>query len=225
MNKKGRFGTPTGVSPHPKKLPYGPIPFSYTFTFETDPNYSGDNWVAMTYDSAINSGSNGTTVQSYNQTVNGESGCIKWTHDSSLGPETEDLVLHASRDAFVGSQFPYGSFSSFPANPSDYSTYTVTWKYYISRQAPDEGDTAIDHESSKASVMLSAPFTPGRIEYTPTINQWTTESITRNTFPEMDAFPGLSIRHNSTSPDNTTGFLTTDGDFWAIQYITVTLTP
>jgi len=219
MKKTNRFGTPSSVSPHPKKLPYGPIPFSYTFTFETDPNYSGDNWVMLTKDSGINS--NGTANQSYNQTVDGVDGCIKWTYDSSLGGEVEDLILYAQRDGFVGFGYQWGKFSSFPENPSDYSTYTVSWKYYISRQAADEGDTAINHLSSQNGLILSSPFPPSNITYTPTINQWVNESLTFDTFPEMDAFPGLGIRLNT----KTSGYLTTDGDFYAIKYITVTLTP
>ena len=221
--KKSRFGKPTRVSPHPEKLPPGLVPFTYTFTFETDPNYSGDNWVFLAADAGGNS--NGTTNQSYNQTVNGVDGCVKWTHDSSLFDETEDLILYAQRDGYVAFGFQWGNFSSFPGNPSDYSTYTVSWKYYISRQSPNEGVTAINHNSTQNGVILSSPFSPSYITYTPLINQWVEETITNNTFPEMDAFPGLGIRLNANSPDNTTGYLTTDGDFYAVKYITVTLTP
>lgn len=139
MKKKSRFGTPTAVSPTPKKLPYGPVAYSFTFDFTSAPDPlnsggDGDDWLDINYDGVGFESPNITSYTvSYNQTVGGRSGVAKYSHVTGESPNHGRWYASAP-EAHEGQVWykELGRVNSFPNDYKQFSTWRLKTDFYIS---------------------------------------------------------------------------------------------
>lgn len=229
MNKKSRFGTPTAVSPHPKKLPYGPIPYSFTFDFTSAPDPinsggSGDDWLYEWFDGTGYYGFP-ASQPSYNQTVDGKTGVAKWTKIDDANWNYPGFSAYSpGYPTNPSSENKLGRINSWPSNVSDYSTFRMSAEIYYTGI---EGSETELHDRPKFGLgigSLKSGDTEGtNVPQAITENQWVTFDTGIQNISDYPSSYHNNIVIKFNDGNESTFF--ENGGFFAINNLTISFTP
>jgi hypothetical protein len=226
IKNSNRGAIPNSVSPYPEKLPYGLLPWSYTFDFTSGPSditTGGDDWLYNRDTTPEAYFENDFMNVEYNQTVEGVDGCVKYTIKSGQLENIDNQQLYAYDPLYFPSGV-VGRINSFPSDTELYSKSTITAKVYVSDVNPDSFTEKIELRIGNPGYRKSNNQSIGEAIQ---VGQWQTvtgelDHSTRTThqplfYMLLDGDPGSSL--------DRVRFFNTEDDFLAISYITITMTP
>ena len=237
MRQTSRFGKPTRVSPHPKKLPYGPVGpvTSFSFDFTSAPDRSVDDWIlAVGNDEngpyATQFGKDGGNLRpEYNQTVGGRDGCVKWTAwrlkplTAPAGGSTRkaSFQAHSPQYSFIGNDFQgrTGRIQDFPnLADGEYSTYDFSFEYYVSSSNIQDGVTQLNW-GLFGTLNLNTETTVNN-------ETWTELSVTdRSIDYTNNSGINISFDNPNIGLDVDNSIVNEVGDFVAIRNLSFTVNP
>ena len=221
IKNSNRGGIPISVSPYPEKLPYGPIPYSFTFDFSQDPPADLSDYInnihSTTRGRSVSIGSNLT--EEYNQTVSGRDECVVYTVDANFASGPDYIKLEFTFDPdFIPGDNTYGRISSkIPALPitDSYTSGGVSFEYYISGY--NTGTVRTIHP--KGFAAPTSYFDSGLA--TIVEDAWTSVTLINSSLSSDGR--SLEIRFGNTTADP--AFFGEEGGFVAFRNVTFFLTP
>lgn len=230
--RKGRGQISHGSNPQkasstPEKLPYGLLPWSFTFDFTSAPDPinsggEGDDWLYEWFDGTGYYGPIASQA-SYNQTVDGKTGVAKWTKIDDANWNYPAFTAYRP-----GYPPPYdnklGRINSWPNNLSDYSTFRMSAEIYYTGVEGSATEWSTRPSFGLGSGFLRSGNTEGtNVPQDITENQWVTFDTGIQNISDYPEVHQVNITIKFNDGDSTTWL--DNGGFIAINNLTLTLTP
>jgi len=186
MSRKGRsgFGAPVKIA-KPLKAESQEVPQkSFSVNTRLAPQYLNADQVGIYHPNGA------TFTSSYDQTVEGRSGCAKfvWNGDGTAG--WWQVQIYVSEPGYLDGSFDLdqiGQIQDWPVDTSVYSHFSLSVDYYMNVPTVTSDHDISQHRSGIERNRVSA----GAITYTPAsdivYNQWATMRVTQAPIDALNA--------------------------------------